>query len=259
MMLEALPREGAIFALESARSAGLVVLAPMLAQDAPMRVRAALVLLLAFVAHGGAAEAPKGVEELGNMVLAVPSELMVGLAMGFTARCALAVVEIAGDIASPMLGFGAAALFDPHTAASETALTRMLRMMALLLGFLLGLHRVLVASLLASYRILPPGTLVDAPRAAMPMLHLTAQTVEAGLRLGVPLIAVLLMVQVALAFVSRAAPAMQIFSVGFAFSLVAGTAALLIALPDMAREMVVQLSQVGHHIEAVVGALAPGG
>jgi flagellar biosynthetic protein FliR len=255
MMLEALPREGAIFALESARSAGLVAIAPMLAQDAPMRVRAALVLLLAVVAHGAAAPAPAGVEELGNMVLAVPSELLVGLAMGFVARCALAVVEIAGDITSPMLGFGTASLFDPHTQASETSLTRMLRLMALLLGFLLGLHRVMVASLLASYRVLPPGTLVNAQNVALPMLQLTSQTIEAGLRLGVPLIAVLLMVQVALAFISRAAPAMQIFSVGFAFSLVAGTIALVVALPDMAREMVVQLSLVGRHIEVIILAL----
>ncbi len=255
MMLEALPRESAVFALESARSAGLVAIAPMLAQDAPMKVRAALVMLLAMVAHGAAAPAPEGVEELGNMVLAVPSELLIGLAMGFVARCALAVVEIAGDIASPMLGFGAAALFDPHTQASETGLTRMLRLMALLLGFLLGLHRVMVASLLASYRVLPPGKLVDAPAAALPMLQLTAQMVEAGLRLGVPLIAVLLLVQVALAFISRAAPAMQIFSVGFAFSLVAGTIALVVALPDMAREMVVQLSLVGRRIEAIIFAL----
>jgi len=256
MTLEALPREGAIFALETARSAGLVAIAPMLAQDAPMRLRAALVLLLAFVAHGSAAPAPAGVEELGAMLLAVPSELLVGLAMGFVARCALAVVEIAGDVASPMIGFGAAALFDPHTQAQETALTRMFRLLALLLGFLLGLHRVMIASLLASYRILPPGTLVSAEKAAAPMVQITAQMVEAGLRLAVPLIAVLLMVQVALAFISRAAPAMQIFSVGFAFSLVAGTIALVVALPDMAREMVVQLSLVGRNIEALIFALA---
>ena len=255
MTFEALPREGAIFALETARSAGLVTIAPMLAQDAPMRVRASLALMLAFVAHGVAHDAPKGVEELGAMVVAVPSEILIGLAMGFVVRCALAVVEIAGDIASPMLGFGAASLFDPHTAASETGLTRMLRLMALLLGFLLGLHRVVIASLLASYRVLPPGRVIDASAAALPMLQLTAETVEAGLRLGVPLIAVLVMVQVALAFISRAAPAMQIFSVGFAFSLVAGTAALIIALPDMAREMVVQLSYTGRRIEGLIAAL----
>ncbi len=164
-------------------------------------------------------------------------------------------VEIAGDRASPMLGFGAASLFDPHTEAHETALTRMLRLLALLLAFLLGLHRVVLASLLASYRVLPPGAAIDASRAATSIVQLTAQTVEAGLRLGVPIIGVLLMVQVALAFISRAAPAMQIFSVGFAFSLVAGTAALVVALPDIARETVVQLSMVGRHIEAILGAL----
>ena len=256
-MIGALPREGAIFALETARAAGVVAIAPVLGQDAPMRVRAALVLLLAVLAHGAAANVPAGVEELGAMTLAVPSELLIGVAMGFVVRCALAVVEIAGDLMSPMLGFGAASLFDPHTQTGESAVTRMLRLFALLLAFLLGLHRVVIAALLASYRVLPAGTIIDVPRATGPIVALTAQTVEAGLRLAVPLLAVLVMIQVALAFISRAAPAMQIFSVGFGFTLVAGTAALVIALPDLARETIVQLSMTGRHIETIV--LAFGG
>jgi flagellar biosynthesis protein FliR len=256
VILQALPREGAVLALETARSAGLVAIAPMLGLDAPMRVRAAFVVLLAIIAHGSAAAAPPGVEQLSALVLAVPSELFIGAAMGFVVRCALAVVEVAGDLASPLLGFGAASLFDPHTAAQETALTRMLRLLAMLLGFLLGLHRVVIGSLLASYRMLPPGAVIDAPRAALPLIALTAQVLEAGVRLALPVVCVLVLVQVALAFVSRAAPAMQIFSVGFAFSLVAGGLALIIALPDVAREILVQLSLVGRRIELVLGAVA---
>jgi flagellar biosynthesis protein FliR len=255
-VIESLPREGAIFALEAARSAGMVAVAPIPGQDAPMRVRGALVLLLTIVAHGAAARAPAGVEDLGALVIAVPSELLIGFAMGFVVRCALAVVEIAGDLMSPMLGFGAASLFDPHTQTGESGVTRMLRLFAMLLAFLLGLHRVLIASLIASYRVVPPGASIDVPRAMGPVLTLTAQTVEAGLRLAVPILAVLIMVQVALAFISRAAPAMQIFSIGFGFTLVTGTIALVIALPDMARETVVQLALVGRHIENILAALA---
>jgi flagellar biosynthetic protein FliR len=257
VILDALPREGAVLALETARSAGLVAIAPMFGLDAPMRVRAALVVVLAVIAHGSAAPAPQGVEQVASLVVAVPSEVFIGAAMGFVVRCALAVVEVAGDLASPLLGFGAASLFDPHTQAQETGLTRMLRLLAMLLGFLLGLHRVVIGSLLASYRVLPPGAIVSAHKAAVPLVALTSQTVEAGIRLALPVVAVLVLVQVALAFVSRAAPAMQIFSIGFAFSLVAGGLALLVALPDVAREIIVQLALVGRRIELLFAAIAP--
>jgi flagellar biosynthetic protein FliR len=254
-VIEALPREGAIFALETARAAGVVAIAPVLGQDAPMRQRAALVLLLAFLAHSAGARIPEHIEELGNLMVAVPSEVVIGVGMGFLVRCAFAVVEIAGDLMSPMLGFGAAGLFDPHTAVGESGLSRMLRLFAMLLAFILGLHRVVIASLLGSYRILPPGSTVDIPRAVGPIVQITSHMVEAGLRLALPILAVLLMVQVALAFISRAAPSMQIFSVGFAFSLVTGWFALLVALPDLAHETLAQFSMVGRNIEALLVAL----
>ena len=78
------------------------------------------------------------------------------------------------------------------------------------------------------------------------------------MRLALPVVAVLLVVQVALAFISRAAPAMQIFSVGFAFALVAGSVTLTLSLPDMTTAIVEELSRVGPRIESVVASLTEG-
>jgi flagellar biosynthetic protein FliR len=75
--------------------------------------------------------------------------------------------------------------------------------------------------------------------------------------MALPVIATLLMVQVAMAFISRAAPAMQIFSVGFAVSLVVGLGVLFMAFPEMMQEMMVDISQVGNRIELVISSMAP--
>jgi flagellar biosynthetic protein FliR len=77
-------------------------------------------------------------------------------------------------------------------------------------------------------------------------------------RLAIPVFGALLITQLGLAFLSRAAPAMQIFSVGFAVSLVTGGTVLVLALPELAREISYELAQISPRIELVLRAVAEG-
>jgi flagellar biosynthetic protein FliR len=90
------------------------------------------------------------------------------------------------------------------------------------------------------------------------LLEASSAALVAGARLAMPIVSVLLATQVALAFVSRAAPAMQIFSIGFAITLIAGGTVLVLALPDMATSIVEELSHVGPRIERVLVDFAEG-
>jgi flagellar biosynthetic protein FliR len=188
----------------------------------------------------------------------VPTELLIGVAMGFVVRLSIASAEMAGDIASPLLGLGAASLFDPHAQVNETGLTRLYRQLVLLLALLLGVHRVLIGSLIASFRVVPVGTLLEPGLATPELIRISAAAVAAGLRLSLPLVAALLLLQLGLAFVSRAAPSLQIFSIGFAVSLIAGTFVFLSSLPEIAREIELGLSATGDQIEMVLGAMVLG-
>jgi flagellar biosynthetic protein FliR len=156
------------------------------------------------------------------------------------------------------MGLGAASLFDPHVQAQETGITRILRLLVLLLAVLLGLHRVLVASVIASFRVLPPGSFIDPSLSTPVLVRISVDALSQGVRLALPVLAVLVVTQIALAFVSRAAPSMQIFSIGFAITLVAGGLTLFVALPDVALEIAADLSRVGTRIETVVASLVPG-
>jgi flagellar biosynthetic protein FliR len=155
-----------------------------------------------------------------------------------------------------LLGLGAASLFDPHAQISETGLTQLLRHLVVLLALLLGVHRVLIGSLLASFQVVPLGSLVDPALATPDLVHISAATIAAGMRLSLPLVAALLLAQVGLAFLSRAAPSLQIFSIGFAVLLITGTVVLLSSLPEIAREMEVILSGVGRRIEMVLSSIS---
>jgi flagellar biosynthetic protein FliR len=253
-----IPSEFARLTLETVRIGGVMVSAPLLWTESPVLVRGALVVLLAVVGHGSSTPAATPLDSIENLAVVAPTELLVGVAMGFVVRLAIATAEMAGDIASPLLGLGAASLFDPHAQTNETGLTRILRQLVLLLSLLLGVHRVLIGSLLASFRILPLGSWVDPGLALPDLVRYSSATMAAGLRLALPMVAAVLLLQLGLAFVSRAAPSLQIFSVGFAITLVGGTIVFLSALPEIAREIEVTLSGVGDQLELVLGAMMQG-
>jgi flagellar biosynthetic protein FliR len=241
----------AVFALEVARLTGVVVVSPLPWVNTPRLVRSGLVMAMALLIHGHGLTSISGFDSLFQLVGWIALELAAGAAIGFVARLMIASAEIAGATLSPVMGFNASHMFDPATGESDTALSRMFRLLAILVALTAGVHRILIGSLLMSFKAFPVGTLSSPELSAPFFLSLSSGILETGVRLALPVLAVLLMVQLALAFVSRAAPAMQIFSIGFAVLLIVGGAVLFMVLPDLAREMLGEMS----HLEEQLGTL----
>jgi flagellar biosynthetic protein FliR len=125
----------------------------------------------------------------------------------------------------------------------------------MLVTVLVGLHRQILAALFGSFQVLPPGELVNPARVSGAILALTTQSVEAGVRIALPTVAVLFMVQIALAFIARAAPALQIFSVGFCVTLGVGLVVLMVSLPDSVRVLLAEASRVDTRVQGILAGL----
>ena len=237
-----------------ARISGLVIVAPLPWTVAPLRVRAALVMVLAFVITTSQIPVDPGLAERPFALgLSVVSEVGIGASMGMVVRLVVAAAEIAGEFIAPQIGLAVSQLFDPHAHVSETAIGAAFRQLSILLAVLVGLHRQVLAALIGSFEILPPGAIVNPGRAAAAILALTEGAVETGVRIALPTVAVLFMVQIALAFIARAAPALQIFSVGFAVTLGVGTLVLVLSLPDTAHMMLAEISHVDTRLQTLLG------
>jgi flagellar biosynthetic protein FliR len=246
-----------VFLYVLTRLSGLVIIAPAPWTSAPVKVRAALVTILTLVTT----ISPLGYEpHLSDrpleVALAVISEASIGVCMGMTVRLVIAVAEMAADFIAPQIGLGVAQLFDPHMRTSETAIGAMFRQLAVLVTVLVGLHRQVLGAVFASFRVLPVGELVYPGRAGAALLALTTTSVEAGVRIALPTVAVLFIVQIALAFIARAAPALQIFSVGFAVTLGVGGLVIIVSLPDSVHLILAEASHVDTRIQTVLASLA---
>jgi flagellar biosynthetic protein FliR len=251
--LEALLRnEAALVVLEAIRISGMIIVAPLGWTQAPTRVKAALVVLLTLAAHGELGQIQVSEGPLEGLAYCAASEFVLGVAIGFVPRLIVAAVEIAGEQIAPMMGMGVAQIFDPMAHGSQNVITAILRNLAVLLGCLVGLHRVVIGAVIGSFRVLPAGSFHSTRNLTELILAMTNDAVGTGVKLAIPLVAVLLVTQVALAFVSRAAPAMQVFSIGFAVTTTVGAALLIATLPDFGYDVVAEMSRAGERIEALV-------
>lgn len=254
-VLEQLVRAEALsYLLEVSRLTGLVAIAPLPWQWAPVRVRTGLVLALAWVGHG-LGGATQGLTDSPSVVLALFGEVALGLCMGFVVRLGVAVAEVAAETIAPMMGLGAASLFDPHGAPGDTVLASLFRYGMLLAGSLVGIHRVFLGALLDSFRLLPVGSVAGLRGSVPAFVELVSDTFAAGVRIAIPIVVVVFMIQVALAYISRAAPAMQIFSVGFAVTLAAGLVLLFVTLPDTVGRFVAEWGRAPEHLDLVLSPL----
>jgi flagellar biosynthetic protein FliR len=240
-----------LFALECARIAGLVIVAPLAWLNAPNRVRIALVLLLAFVVHGASTAALVPATIL-QATWTLFTEFAFGAAMGLVVRFVVATVEVAGETIAPMLGLGVAHIFDVSSHSSQNVLTTILRYTAILIALVTGAHRVVLEALLGGFKIVPVGTLQAPSQSLKVIWELSNSVLLVGVRLALPMVAVLFIVQVTLAFVSRAAPQLQVFSVGFALATAVGLATLILVFPDLTRGMIVEFSQMSSHLERLL-------
>ena len=157
----------------------------------------------------------------------VALELGCGIAIGFGFRLTVAMAETVGSLYAQATGLSTPSIYNPSIESQETALARAVTLLALLLAIAAGVHRIALGYLLESFRILPVGSAISLEATAPVFVSLAGSSLAEGMRLAMPLVAISLVTQVALAIVARAAPSMQIFSVGLTVLIVTGFTTIL--------------------------------
>jgi flagellar biosynthetic protein FliR len=255
-----------VLGLSAARAAGLVAVSPWPGKSAPAYARGALAfalgasaLSLDLVPEGATSFAPPlGGPWWTGLALGCAAEVGCGLLMGFVVRLAFSAVDVLGSALSYALGLSTPVVPDPESGATEPPVARALSLGALALALSAGVHRDLLARLLASYRALPPGAPLRLIASVPDLVDFAGMSIAAGVSLSLPFVAAALAVQIVLALVGRAAPSLQLFSVGFTLLTLAGLSMLTSALEGLCARLLAHLGQAGAWIDAVLTTAAGG-
>lgn len=216
------------------RISGFLLAAPLLGHTSvPNRVKIVLAVLLSVLVSPTLPPLPRvpvfSWEGLGITV----EQTLIGLAIGMVMRVTLAATQMAGDIIGLQMGLAFATFFSPDTGTNSMVLSRLLYMMALLIFLSFDGHLLELELLAGTFTSLPIGLLHLDP-AAWEMLARYGSTILAsGLLLALPLVASLLIVNLAMGILNRSAPQLTVFSVGFPLSLSLGLALLTVLMSDL--------------------------
>ncbi|MES2319299.1 MAG: flagellar biosynthetic protein FliR [Pseudomonadota bacterium] len=164
-------------------------------------------------------------------VLILLQEMLIGVAMGFSMRIVFAAVEMAGEVASLTMGLGFASVFDPQTKGRSSAVSQFLALIATMAFLSVNGHLILIEALADSFISLPISATPISANAPYQMVRWGATIFSAGLQLALPILAALLITNIALGILTRAAPQLNIFGIGFPVSLGVGLLVISQTLP----------------------------
>jgi flagellar biosynthetic protein FliR len=191
----------------------------------PAPVRIGLIVLLAVtigphvpVVSGDAA----GLSILG----AVGAESIVGLALGMGVRCLIAAAELGGHLAGFQLGLSYAAVVDPQSGVRNNVLASLYGNLALVTFLGTNGHHALIGALARSYDVVPLGAARLAPAIGDVVPALLGIVFMTGVQIAMPIVTALLLVELALGLVARAAPSLNLMVVGTPLRLLVGLLAL---------------------------------
>lgn len=143
------------------------------------------------------------------------AEAATGVAIGVAAAIVLEAFILAAQILGLQAGYAYASTIDPNTQADSGVLLVFAQLAASLLFFTAGLDREVFRLFAWSLEKVPPGMYGLGPAAAPALIHLGAALFSVGLRLALPVVALLVMVDVALALVGRVNAQLQLLSLAF--------------------------------------------
>ncbi|MBF4988704.1 flagellar biosynthetic protein FliR [Methylophilus sp. 14] len=165
-------------------------------------------------------------------LLSLLAQFLIGISMGFVMRLLFTAVEMAGFMMGMSMGLGFASFYDPQAHGQTIAVGQFLTMLALLVFLSLDGHLIVVAVMLQSFETMPIG-MEHWQLNSQAIASLGGHIFSQGLLLSLPVVASLLITNMALGVLTKAAPQFNIFGIGFPITISVGFLMTLLSLPSL--------------------------
>jgi flagellar biosynthetic protein FliR len=219
------------------RVAAMIQTAPFFGHPTiPRRVKVALAVLISIVI-APLVEVPAIDPFSGAGLLALLQQFIVGAVIGYSLRIVFAAFELAGDLIGLQMGLGFASFIDPARNAPSPLLATFLIFTATVALVASNGHLVLIQTLVESFVAIPVSAQPLAGLDWGKLAGLGVVLFAAGIQIALPVLAAVLALNIGMGFISRSAPQLSVFSVGFAFTLLGGMVMLFVAILAMAGPM----------------------
>jgi flagellar biosynthetic protein FliR len=170
-------------------------------------------------------------------LLLICQQLLVGVALGFAMQIAFAAVELAGDMIGLQMGLSFAVFIDPQNSDQTPIVGSFLSMILMLVFVTINGHLMLVSALVDTFKTVPIAVGVSVGGAHgetwLRLAGAGTQLFASGLQIAFPVIAALMLANLALGVLTRTAPQLNLFAVGFPITVMLGLLMLLLGMPHL--------------------------
>lgn len=191
----------------------------------PKRLKVALAVIITLIL---APTLPAATGEPGYLLV---QQLLVGLSIGLGLQLMFAAFAIAGDLLGLQMGLSFASFIDPQNSTDTPLIGSFLALIATLVFLAMNGHLMIIAGIAESFHVLPVGTNSTSAADWHALALLGAEMFRVGLHLALPVLATMLILNLALGVLARAAPQLNIFAVGFPATILIGLVAFALIMP----------------------------
>lgn len=220
------------------RISAMFMAAPIFgAKFIPVRVRLSLALAVAWLVYPVLPPIP-AIEPLSSVgFLITIQQIAIGLAMGFIMQMVFGAVVIAGQSIAMSMGLGFASAIDPQNGVQVPVVSQFFVVLATLVFLGLNGHLLLIQTLVESFHLFPVALNPWPVDMAWQILRWSSNMFTGALLIALPVVSTLLLVNLAFGIMTRAAPQLNIFAVGFPITILAGFIMLLLSLPGLLPQL----------------------
>ena len=208
------------------RVSGIVVFAPFFSSSAlPARTKVVFVAEVAFLLAPLVATLPNARAEI--TIAALLGEVAVGLVYGIVLSLVNEMLLFAGQIAGVQFSFSMVNLLDPTSNIQTPLMGDLFQLMGTLVLIAAGLDRIVLASLVRSFRAVPLGAYTLAPLTARAIVQAAGGIFLAAVELAAPVLAATMLIEIAVALLSKLSPQLPVMSLTVPLKTLVGFSVLI--------------------------------
>jgi flagellar biosynthetic protein FliR len=228
----------ALFIFPLTRILALLATAPVFSNAAmPARLRLVAGLAIAMALAPALPPPPPIIAGSWLGLTVIVEQLLIGSMMGFALRIAFAAIDVAGELIGLQMGLSFATFFDPVAGGQTPVMTQFLGLLTALFFLAMNGHLLAIYLVAESFTVLPISSLPFHAVSLAALVKAASMMFSLGVLLALPLITALLVTNLALGVLSRVAPALNLYAVGFPVTMALGFLVLLLCLPYIGAAM----------------------
>ncbi|MGB5452757.1 MAG: flagellar biosynthetic protein FliR [Sedimenticolaceae bacterium] len=202
-------------------------------RQVPVRFRMLMAVLITLLVQPVLPPSPVVSVFSTDALLIAVQQILVGVALGFLMQMAFQALIFGGQVMAYSMGLGFANMMDPTNGVQVPVVAQFWLILAMLAFVMMNGHLVLISAIVDTFTVIPVATDGLSRSGIWELLSWGSRMFAAGVLMAMPVIVALLLINIGMGVVSRAAPQLNIFAIGFPITLMMGFLLIWVTLPQV--------------------------